>query len=98
MPYQIAGIDVHKRMLAVVIADVSSERLTRSGSVVGFAAPNDSHAWLGIPYAQPPVGPPPERSQVSSVQGLLSLQSSSLSQQPPGAGPKRQRAVPEKLC
>jgi para-nitrobenzyl esterase len=41
----------------VVIADVSSERLVRSGSVVGFAGPNDSHAWLGIPYAKPPVGP-----------------------------------------
>ena len=25
MPYRIAGIDVHKRMLAVVIADVSGE-------------------------------------------------------------------------
>jgi len=25
MPYRIAGIDVHKRMLAVVIADVAGE-------------------------------------------------------------------------
>jgi para-nitrobenzyl esterase len=40
----------------VVIADVGSERLTPSGSIVGFAGPNESHAWLGVPYAQPPVG------------------------------------------
>jgi para-nitrobenzyl esterase len=40
----------------VRIADVSSERLLTSGSVVGFAADGDTHAWLGIPYARPPVG------------------------------------------
>jgi para-nitrobenzyl esterase len=40
----------------VVIADVSSERLTTHGSVVGFAGEVDTHAWLGIPYAAPPVG------------------------------------------
>ena len=39
----------------VRIADVSSERLLTSGSVVGFAADGDAHAWLGIPYARPPV-------------------------------------------
>jgi para-nitrobenzyl esterase len=38
------------------IADVSSERLLRFGSVVGFAADHDTHAWLGIPFARPPVG------------------------------------------
>ncbi|HEM46265.1 MAG TPA: carboxylesterase, partial [Alphaproteobacteria bacterium] len=41
---------------AVVIADVSSERLTTFGSVVGFAGAEETHAWLGIPYARPPVG------------------------------------------
>lgn len=41
----------------VPIADVSSERLLALGSVVGFAAAYDTHAWLGIPYARPPVGP-----------------------------------------
>ena len=41
----------------VRIADVSSERLLTSGSVVGFAAESETHAWLGIPYARPPVGP-----------------------------------------
>ncbi|MBW2697275.1 MAG: carboxylesterase family protein [Deltaproteobacteria bacterium] len=40
----------------VVIADVASERLLRTGSVVGFAGPNDTHAWLGIPYAKAPIG------------------------------------------
>ena len=39
----------------VQIADVSSERLLGLGSVVGFAAPHETHAWLGIPYARPPV-------------------------------------------
>ncbi|MDE0884774.1 MAG: carboxylesterase family protein [Myxococcota bacterium] len=38
------------------IADVASERLTPQGSVVGFAGPAQSHAWLGIPYAAAPVG------------------------------------------
>jgi len=51
----------------VVIADVSSERLTRLGSVVGFEGAFDSHAWHGIPFAEPPVGNlrwrPPRRPQ-----------------------------------
>lgn len=37
------------------IADVSSERLLALGSTVGFAAAYDTHAWLGLPYARPPV-------------------------------------------
>jgi len=49
-----SGRDQGRRQLA--IADVVSERLTRLGSVVGFAAAHDTHAWLGIPYARPPVG------------------------------------------
>ena len=39
----------------VRIADVSSERLLASGSTVGFAAAYNTHAWLGLPYARPPV-------------------------------------------
>lgn len=39
----------------VQIADVSSQRLLALGSVVGFAAPDETHAWLGIPYARPPL-------------------------------------------
>ena len=37
------------------IADVSSERLLALGSVVGFAADDEAHAWLGLPFALPPV-------------------------------------------
>ncbi len=36
-------------------ADASSQRTLASGEVVGFASTNDAHAWLGIPYARPPV-------------------------------------------
>ena len=39
------------------IADVSSERLLAQGPVVGFAAEAEAHAWIGLPYAQAPVGP-----------------------------------------
>lgn len=39
----------------VQIADVSSERLLGLGSVVGFAASHETHAWLGIPFARPAV-------------------------------------------
>ena len=34
----------------------SSIRTTNSGQVIGQKADNGSHAWLGIPYASPPVG------------------------------------------
>ena len=33
-----------------------TERPTPSGVVVGCSTPNGAHAWLGIPYAEPPVG------------------------------------------
>lgn len=39
------------------IADVSSERLLAQGPVVGFASEYETHAWLGLPFARPPVGP-----------------------------------------
>jgi para-nitrobenzyl esterase len=38
------------------LPDPTSRRLTRSGEVVGFQGRYGSHAWLGIPYAKPPVG------------------------------------------
>lgn len=44
------------RIERMKIADVSSERLLADGSVVGFAADEETHAWLGIPFALPPVG------------------------------------------
>ena len=37
-------------------ADESSRRELATGEVVGIATANGSHAWLGLPYAQPPVG------------------------------------------
>ncbi|MFP6638981.1 MAG: carboxylesterase family protein, partial [Myxococcota bacterium] len=40
----------------IPIADVSSERLTTLGTVVGFESQAGGHAWLGIPYAAAPVG------------------------------------------
>jgi para-nitrobenzyl esterase len=36
--------------------DPASLRNLDCGSVVGFADRHGTHAWLGIPYAQPPVG------------------------------------------
>ncbi len=39
------------------VADVASERLLPLGPVVGFASDAESHAWLGLPFARPPVGP-----------------------------------------
>src|SRR5690606_5446873 len=40
-------------------ANLSAEpnhRLTQQGSVIGVVQDNGSYAWLGIPYAKPPVG------------------------------------------
>ena len=37
-------------------ADPDSLRHTPLGPVIGLADKHDTHAWLGIPYAQPPVG------------------------------------------
>jgi len=37
-------------------ADPDTRRSTPSGDVVGGAGRYGSHAWLGIPYAKPPVG------------------------------------------
>ena len=39
----------------IPVADVSSERLLALGSVLGFAAPHETHAWVGLPFAKPPV-------------------------------------------
>ena len=59
----IAGLGLLTRSLrqgpepsSIKIADVESERLLGVGSVVGFAASDETHAWLGIPFARPPVG------------------------------------------
>ncbi len=36
--------------------DPASRRITSSGAVVGFQEHYGGHAWLGIPFAKPPVG------------------------------------------
>ena len=36
--------------------DLESTVETQQGKVVGFADNYDTHAWLGIPYASPPIG------------------------------------------
>lgn len=38
------------------VASASSARQTESGEVVGFVDRYEAHAWMGIPYAAPPVG------------------------------------------
>jgi para-nitrobenzyl esterase len=40
----------------VRVVDPASQRETRAGTVVGFVGEYESHVWLGIPFAQPPVG------------------------------------------
>jgi len=41
---------------AARVADPESLRRPPAGDVVGLAAEYGSHAWLGIPFAEPPVG------------------------------------------
>jgi hypothetical protein len=38
------------------VLDPASRRVTASGTVAGFVGAYGSHAWLGIPFAKPPVG------------------------------------------
>ena len=38
------------------VADADTLRSLPAGKIVGFAAEYDSHAWLGVPFARPPVG------------------------------------------
>jgi len=38
------------------VLDPASRRVTASGTVVGFVGVYGSHAWLGIPFAKPPLG------------------------------------------
>ena len=44
-----------KKAPETVMADPATERVLQSGTVVGFVDRNQSHAWLGVPYAKPPV-------------------------------------------
>lgn len=40
----------------VMVANASTERMTSDGPVIGSIADNGTQVWIGIPYAQPPVG------------------------------------------
>ena len=40
----------------VIAADPATERMINAGKIIGFIDRNNSHAWLGIPFAKPPVG------------------------------------------
>ncbi len=47
MSYKIAGIDVHEKMLAVVVSDVEIESASTSSSDECLAAtPNNCDRWL----------------------------------------------------
>ena len=37
------------------VLDPASRRVTPSGTVAGFVGEYGSHAWLGIPFAKPPI-------------------------------------------
>src|SRR5262249_3986138 len=37
------------------VADAATVRTTHQGEVIGFTTRRGAHAWLGLPYAQPPV-------------------------------------------
>lgn len=41
---------------AVKIASPSSVRMLSTGEIIGLQGKHGAHTWLGIPYAQPPVG------------------------------------------
>ena len=45
-----------RRERPVGVADPTSLRVFQSGAAVGFTGEYGSHAWLGIPYAKPPLG------------------------------------------
>ena len=40
-----------------IAVDPTSQRTTQSGTVVGYKGQYGDHAWRGIPFAKPPVGP-----------------------------------------
>lgn len=65
-----------RRRARTPIPDPASLRVTAQGLVVGFTEQRGLHAWLGIPYAEPPVGrlrwraPRPARAWDGTLQAL----------------------------
>lgn len=45
MSYRVAGIDVHKRMLAVVVADGTSKASTSLNDAILVATPSNFDLW-----------------------------------------------------
>jgi para-nitrobenzyl esterase len=48
---------VYRPWAPKTVADTGALRHTAAGDVVGFADKHDTFAWLGVPFAKPPVGP-----------------------------------------
>ncbi len=46
----------HRHVREQRVLDPASRRVTASGTVAGFVGRYGNHAWLGIPFAKPPVG------------------------------------------
>ncbi len=46
----------HRHVREQRVLDPASRRVTASGTVAGFVGRYGSHAWLGIPFAKPPIG------------------------------------------
>ena len=68
----LAGCAINQN-LEIISSNQSTHRSIPSGELIGYEHENRAHAWLGIPYAKPPIGdlrwkaPRPE----ASWQGVL---------------------------
>lgn len=51
-----AGGCTETRQGAAAKEDPRTRVMTKQGPVLGLVMPNGAHAWLGVPYATPPVG------------------------------------------
>ena len=53
----VTGLYIYVKEEVTTPREISSATLRniQQGTVIGFETDNGAHAWLGIPYAQPPV-------------------------------------------
>src|SRR5437867_10349690 len=51
-----AACSRHREPFRIATPDEASRRSAPAGDLVGGAGRDGSHAWLGIPFAKPPVG------------------------------------------